>query len=128
MTKEQEPRNINGESGNRITTERTVAPAVEIQELPESYIVRLDIPGATKESMKAQVRENTLTVTASAQAYFKQDATLLYNDSMPKEYRREFSLADDIDPHAIEAVFDMGVLSLTLKKKLQCLPIEISIQ
>jgi len=100
---------------------------VDIQELPEAYIVRLDIPGATKESIKAQVTDNTLTVTASAQAYFQQDATLLYDDSIPTEFRREFSLADNIDPHAIDAVYDLGVLTLTLKKKQNYVPKEISI-
>jgi HSP20 family molecular chaperone IbpA len=44
MTKEMQKTNYDG-SGES-TTHRTLVPKVDIQELADSFIVRLDIPGA----------------------------------------------------------------------------------
>jgi len=94
----------------------TLAPAVDILETPNSYLVKLDIPGASKEKISAKVENSSLVVTAQT------------NDSeTPKEYRREFSLADDIDVNSIDAKYELGVLTVTLNKKQQYLPKEIII-
>ena len=126
MTKEMQKTNYDGSSDS--SSQRILIPTVDIQELADSFVLRLDIPGAEKESIVAQVIDATLTVTANAPAHFKRDAILTYDDSIPAEYRREFSLADNIDPHSIDAAYELGVLRITLKKKQQYLPKEIKIQ
>jgi HSP20 family protein len=129
MTNNVEIKNVNNKEQNAAkATVRTLVPSVDIQELPELYIIRLDIPGAEKESIKAQVDERTLTIAATVAAYFKENPGLLYDDSVVSEYRREFTLAENIDTQNIEAVYDLGVLTVTLKKKQQFLPKEISIK
>lgn len=125
MTKELQKTNVDGDSKG--TTHRILAPSVDIQELADAFVVRLDMPGAEKESIAARVAGATLTVTAAGPALFKQDAVLLYDDSIPTEYRREFSLADNIDPQSIDAAYELGVLKITLQKKQQYLPKEIKI-
>jgi len=104
---------------------RILVPLVDIQELADSFVVRLDIPGAEKESIQARVVDATLTVTAHAPARFSSEAV---GDSAAAEYRREFSLADNIDPNSVDAVYESGVLRITLRKKQQYLPKEIKIQ
>jgi len=110
------------------STVRSVLPVVDIQELPASYVLRLDMPGVKKEAIKAQVNERVLTVSGPAPAHFKQDATLLYDDSVTTEYHREFTLADNVDIHHVDAAYELGVLTVTLKKKEECLPREIVVQ
>ncbi len=104
-------------------TIHTLIPAVDIVETKSSYIVTLDIPGAAKEKIKAQIEENTLIVTASIEEIAGTDQ----ESDVVKEYRREFSLANDVDLHTIEAKYELGVLSITLNKKAQYLPKEITI-
>jgi len=41
-------------------TVQTALPAVDIQELPTSYVLRLDMPGVEKEAIKAHVNERVL--------------------------------------------------------------------
>ena len=118
----------NGSTPDNYRTVRTLRPAVDIQELADSYIVRLDVPGADKESITARVDNLTLVVTARVPEYFKRDAELLFDDSLPTEYRREFSLAENVDTQSVEAVYDLGVLKVTLRKKSQFLPREIKIK
>ena len=117
------------ESGKEPTrTVRTLVPAVDIQELADAYVVRLDIPGADKASISAKVEGSNLDVAAEVPEYFPKDATLNYDDSTPVEYRRAFTLANDVDPGSIEAHYELGVLKITLKKKQQFLPKAINIQ
>lgn len=101
----------------------TIIPAVDIIESKNAYTVKLDIPGAEKENIKAKIEENTLVVTASVSQYHETEA----GNEFAKEYRREFSLAQDIDLGSIDAKYDLGVLSVTLNKKEQYLPKEITI-
>jgi len=101
----------------------TMVPAVDIVETKGSYIVTLDIPGAAKDSIKAHVEDNTLNVMASVSEYFGN----VKEEEPIKTYRREFSLANDVDVNTIDAKYDSGVLTITLNKKLQYLPREISI-
>lgn len=126
MTKEMQKTNYDGNNEN--PARRTVVPPVDIQELADSYVVRVDIPGAEKESIVARVIDATLTVTAKAPAHFTHDAIVMHNGVIQSEYRREFSLGDNIDPHSIDAAYDLGVLRITLKKKQQYLPKEIKIE
>ena len=107
---------------------RRVAPSADIQELPQSYVVRLDIPGANRANIKAQIVEGVLTVEVMVDSHFQKDATLLLDDSLPIEYHRKFSLADDVDQQAVDAAYDLGVLTITLNKKQHYLPRAISIQ
>ena len=128
MTQEMQKMNENGGNRSAARSVRTLVPAVDIQELADSFVVRLDIPGAEKESIATRVSDSTLTVDANVSSYFKSEETLLEAESLPTEYHREFSLADNIDIRSIEAAYELGVLKITFKKKQQYLPRQIKIQ
>lgn len=100
----------------------TIVPAVDIIETPETYVVKLDIPGALKEKISATIEKDTLSVVASVETFqFEHDT------ETAKEYRREFALANDVDVATIEAEYENGVLQIILKKKEQYLPKQINI-
>ncbi|MFZ4622225.1 MAG: Hsp20/alpha crystallin family protein [Bacteroidota bacterium] len=100
----------------------TVVPAVNIRETPVSFIVSLDIPGAVKENINAAIENNTLLVTAETGE--RSDGE---NGSPAREFRREFSLANDIDLKSIDAAYNDGVLTIILTKKTQYSPQKINI-
>ena len=104
-------------------TIQSIIPAVNITETPTSYIVSLDIPGAVKEKIKANIENDTLVITAEID-----DHTLTENTESAKQYHREFSLANDIDVHTVDAQYELGVLKVTLNKKQQYLPKQITIK
>ena len=109
-----------------VTTEtktiQTIIPAVNITETPTAYIVSLDIPGAVKEKIKANIENDTLVVSAEIA---NTDQT--ENAESTKQYHREFSLANDIDVHTVNAQYELGVLKVSLNKKQQYLPKQITI-
>ena len=127
MTKEVQKAAESGSGAGKTRPVRVLRPAVDIQELADSYVVRLDVPGADKETIAAQIDQSTLRVSAKAAGYFRPGATLLVDTILPVEYRREFSLADNINPQSVDARYDLGVLKITLQKKRQFLPREIKI-
>ena len=100
----------------------TVTPAVNIVETPHSFIVSLDIPGAMKDRIKANIENNSLVIAADIV-----NTTDAGNAVPEKQYRREFSLANDIDTNSVEAQFELGVLSVTLKKLEKYVPKQIHI-
>ena len=128
MTKEIQKAESNGAEKGATRTVRTLVPAVDIQELAEAYVVRLDIPGADKASISAKVEGSDLDVVAELAEYFPKDVTLEHDDSVPVEYRRTFTLASDVETSSIEALYELGVLKIVLKKKQQFLPKAIKIQ
>ena len=127
MANEIQKSTRNGSEAGTSRSVRVLSPAVDIQELADSYVVRLDLPGADKESITARVNQSMLSVTANVPEYFKRDAELMYDSSLPTEYRREFTLADNVDAQTVEALYELGVLKVTLHKKRQFLPREIKI-
>ena len=110
------------------STVRSVLPGVDIQELPASYVLRLDMPGVEKEAIKAHVYERVLTVSGTGPAYCKQDPEQLCDNSVATEYHREFALAENVDIQSVDAAYELGVLTVTLKKKEQYLPKDITVQ
>jgi len=127
MTNEIKKMSSNGSETGNSRTVQILKPAVDIQELADSFVVRLDLPGADKATIAASVNQSTLTVSARVPERFRRDAELLYDNSLPVEYRREFTLADNVDTQSVEALYDLGVLKVTLQKKRQFLPREIKI-
>lgn len=99
-----------------------ILPAVNIIETPKAYIVTLDIPGAVKEKITANIENNSLVVVADIAEYSTSEKT-----ESAKQYKREFTLATDIDVHTVDAQYDLGVLTVSLNKKEQYLPKSITI-
>jgi len=127
MTKEIEKPKVDGTETNATETVRVIRPAVDIQELADSYVVRVDIPGAEKESIAAHISESTLTVSAKVRDHLQRDWAIASETQLLAEYRREFSLADNVETQSVDAAYELGVLKITLRKKQQFLPKEIKI-
>ena len=71
-----------------------------------SYRLRLDLPGFTREEISLSLEKHDLTVTAASD---REEAFL-------QDVKRTFTLPDDIDPEGITAKVENGVLDLTLPK------------
>ncbi|MCX7984008.1 MAG: Hsp20/alpha crystallin family protein [Bacteroidetes bacterium] len=106
--------------------ERVVPPVTDIYETADSFVVKLDLPGATKESIKLQVEPRKLVVQSSITA--DESMNLLYSEIGRKRYYREFNIGDGINVEGIHASFEDGVLTITLPKTDEMKAREIKIQ
>ena len=106
----------------------TWAPAVDIHETEDSYVVKADLPGMNKDDIKVDLRDNTLTI--SGEKKFEEKASKDNYIRMERAYGtfvRSFTLPPNVDAQKIQAKFKDGVLELTLPKKEDAKPKQISI-
>ncbi|WP_408096105.1 Hsp20/alpha crystallin family protein [Peredibacter sp. HCB2-198] len=94
------------------------APACEILDEEKSYSISLDIPGATKEDINIEVKDNHLYISGERKYHGKTDKDyVLRSERRYGKFSRVFSLPKNVNPDAIEARFENGVLDLTLPKE-----------
>lgn len=115
---------------NRNYDERSFAPATEITESDEHYMMSFDIPGMKKDEIKIEVDSNMLIISGERKRETKSDKKDKVQ-RFEKSYgffKRSFSLPQGIDYSGIQANYENGVLELALPKTADAKPRRIEIQ
>ncbi len=95
-------------------------PATDIIEMEDGFHIFMDMPGVARETLSIDLTENELVITARTS--YKADPA---EHARPKyvhmefgggEYRRVFTLSDDVDRQKITAQLMDGVLELVLPR------------
>jgi len=92
---------------------RVTAP-VDVFENDDHYLVRADVPGVAKDHVDIRFHDGKLSFEATAESELV--------------YTRTLSFGDDVDPDAIEASLERGVLALQLGKAAAKKPRTIAIE
>jgi len=100
-------------------------PAVDIRETPEEVVLQFDMPGVRKDNVDLTVDKGMLTVTGKADQ--EVSGTAVYRETRVGDYRRQFNLTKDVDPNAITAEMDAGVLTVKIHKPETVKPRKIQI-
>lgn len=105
------------------------APAFEVKETNDSFVLRADIPGVEEKDLDIAVHNNVLTVSGSRQAEERKDGEsyALY-ERQYGSFSRSFALPDMADGDRIEANLANGVLTLSIAKKAEAQPRKIAIK
>jgi HSP20 family protein len=105
------------------------APAFEVKETADSFVVKADLPGVAEADLDINVHNNVLTVTGARQAEERKDGEsfTLYERQFGS-FSRSFSLPDMADGERIEAKLETGVLTLTIGKKAEAKPRKIALK
>ena len=104
------------------------APAVDIHETDDGFMVTADLPGVKKEDIEIDLKDSTLTIKGEKK----------FEEKAPKEnyiriersygkFIRSFSLPNNIDSEKIKATFNNGTLELNIPKKEDAKPKQITI-
>jgi len=100
-------------------------PSVDISETPEGLVLRYDMPGVQKGNVDITVDKGTLVVTGKAEP--EESGTPAYRETRIGDYRREFTLPDDVDADRISASMNAGVLTVKIAKPEEAKPKRIQI-
>ena len=105
------------------------APAFEVKETTDSFILKADVPGVAEADLDINVHNNILTVsgTRSAEERKEGESYALYERQFGS-FSRSFSLPDMADGERVEAKLDQGVLTLTVAKKAEAKPRKIALK
>jgi HSP20 family protein len=100
-------------------------PPVDISETPDGLVLRYDMPGVQKGNVDVTVDKGTLIVTGQADP--EESGTPAYRETRIGDYRREFTLPDDVDADRISAAMSAGVLTVRIAKPEEAKPKRIQI-
>ncbi len=103
-------------------------PLADIYETQDAYVIKLDMPGAQKESIRVRLERGNLTVSAPAVGRAHPTWTVLHEETRATGFSRAFSLGEGIDLKNVDAHFQDGVLTIKLFKNEELKPREISIR
>jgi HSP20 family molecular chaperone IbpA len=104
---------------------RYFQPATDVHETPEYIVMQFDMPGVSGDHVDVTVEKGTLTVTGKADPEVQGNA--VYRETYIGDYRRTFSLSEDVDPDQIKAEMKVGVLTLQIPKPEKAKPKRIAI-
>ncbi|MCZ2460352.1 MAG: Hsp20/alpha crystallin family protein [Chitinophagales bacterium] len=93
-------------------------PAVNVTDNENNYVVSLAAPGLKKSDFKIDVNGNMLTISSEKEES-KEDKESKYTrkEYSYSSFSRSFTLPEEVNKEKIDAVYEDGVLKLTLPKK-----------
>jgi len=108
--------------------ERNWAPAVDIREQENSYLLSADIPGVDRENIEIMLENGVLTLkgerrgeaAANGQEYRRKERA-------QGTFMRQFTLPETVDTQNISATVKDGVLDVVIPKQAKPLPTRITI-
>jgi HSP20 family protein len=117
----------------RRRTENGVAagavPAMDVTERDNEYVIRMDMPGVSREDIDITLAEGVLTVSGEVKRQHEEKAgdRLIREERCYGKLSRSVRLGSHIDDKKVSASYKDGVLELTLPKAEEMKPKKITI-
>jgi HSP20 family protein len=104
-------------------------PPVDIYEDAELVVIKAELPGIDQKDIEVRIENNTLTLRGER----KHDQEIQKENFHRVErfygtFQRSFSLPQGVDQEKVKAACDNGVLTITLPKKEDTKPKQISVE
>jgi HSP20 family protein len=96
--------------------DRFLAPAIDIDETDDEYIVSTDLPGVKKEDISVECVGNQLTLSAERKYESSEGKKSDRRERFYGSYQRSFTLPTGVDTDKVEASFEDGVLCVRIPK------------
>lgn len=98
-------------------------PSVNITENNEAYTIQLAAPGLEKKDFKIEVEDNLLTISSQKEQETNEEKdNYRRREFSYQSFSRSFQLPDNSQTDNIDALYQDGILKLTLPKKEVSLP------
>jgi HSP20 family protein len=103
-------------------------PAMDLVEADDNFVLRADLPGLTQDDIKIEFEDRTLTVSGERKAEneVKKDGYVRVERAFGS-FSRSLTLPQGVDPEAVTASFENGVLEVTIPKPEERKPRRIEI-
>lgn len=104
-------------------------PVVDIEETPEGYLVRAELPGMRLEDIKITVADNALSIRGEKRREEEKKGTTYHRvERVYGSFERSFSLSHAVAADKIEATYRDGVLEVNIPKAEEAKTREIQIK
>jgi len=103
-------------------------PAMDLVETDDQFVLRADLPGMSEEDVRIEVEDGTLTVSGERKAEHETKQEGYYRvERGYGAFSRSLTLPRGVDPSAVSANFDRGVLEVRIPKPEERKPRRIEI-
>jgi HSP20 family protein len=107
----------------------TFAPAVDIMESPEGFVLKADLPGIDQKDVKVSVMGDVLTIRGERrQTATQKDGNLHRSERLYGSFERSFTLGVSVRADQVKASYRDGVLEVRVPKAEEARMREIEVQ
>jgi HSP20 family protein len=104
------------------------APALDVHEDKDSFIVRTELPGLKREDIEVSLHEGALLISGERKAETKQEGVEVHRqERYYGKFQRALTLPTPVAADKIKAQYKDGVLTVTLPKVEEARPKQIDI-
>jgi HSP20 family protein len=104
------------------------SPAVDIYETEHELVVKADLPDVDPKDLDIRVENNLLTIRGERKFEKKvSEENYLRVERSYGSFARSFTLANTVNPDAIKAEYQNGVLTLSIPKREEAKPKQIKV-
>lgn len=107
---------------------RGVFPPTNVFSDKDGYIVRMEVPGVTPESLAIEGHGQTLTISGKRETSAPEGASFHRHERNSGEFSRSLQLSNDLDLTKAEATCKHGMLTVRIPKKDEAKPRQIEIK
>jgi HSP20 family protein len=118
-----------GHGENDSVSTAAFVPPVDVYEDEHKIVLKLEVPGLKQEDLDIQIENNTLTVKGERK--FEKEEKEENFHRIERRYGsffRSFTVPNTVNPEAVKANYDAGVLRIELEKRAEAKPKQIKVQ
>jgi HSP20 family molecular chaperone IbpA len=116
-----------GELKARAETEAALRPQVDVFEDANGITLHADMPGVSRDRLNLQVDGDTLLIEGEAKIDMPEGMEAIYADVRSTQYRRSFTLSNELESGKIDANLKDGVLTVSIPKREEVRPRRIEV-
>ncbi len=102
-----------------------VSPRVDVKSDAAGYVLEMELPGRSENDVNIELDHNTLTISSKEttakeeKKEAKEEAKInwIIRERRTSQFKRSFTLPDDVNGEAISATFKNGVLTLNMPRQ-----------
>lgn len=103
-------------------------PAEDVIDEQDKTLIRLDVPGVSREDIQIDVQEGVLSVSGERiKERSEESGSYRRLERFNGSFSRSYRLADGVDPQSIGASLSDGVLELSIPKPEKAKPVTIEV-
>jgi HSP20 family protein len=104
-------------------------PAMDLVEADDHFLLRADLPGLGEEDVSIEIHDGALTISGERKSeYEKRERGWYRVERATGRFSRALTLPEGINPDAVTAEFDKGVLEVRIPKPEERKPRRVQIK
>jgi HSP20 family protein len=101
---------------------------MDLVETEDAFVLRADLPGLSESDVNIELEDNVLTLSGNRKAEHEERKEGYYRvERASGSFSRSLTLPEGVDPEAVTATFDRGVLEVRIPKPEQRKPRKVAI-